>query len=158
MKSGRHFYGGTEMKDRGIMMGDETILLVDDEEPILDVNREILETLGYRVVVAASGSKAVEAFRGGCDFNLVLLDMIMPGMSGAETFDALRVINPDIKIILVTGYSFDGQAAAILEKGCNGFIQKPFRIADLSRIIRQVLTTPEQVLYVTHRNADLCAL
>ncbi|MBN2255757.1 MAG: response regulator [Deltaproteobacteria bacterium] len=146
------------MTDQEFMMGDETLLLVDDEEPILDVNREILEILGYRVVVAASGSEAIETFRSGCDFDLVLLDMIMPGMSGAETFDALRIINPDIKIILVTGYSFDGQAAAILEKGCNGFIQKPFRIANLSRIIRKVLTTPEQVLCLNPRNADLCVL
>lgn len=145
------------MTDQECIMGHEAILLVDDEAHVLDVNREILETLGYRVVAAASGSEAIEAFRGGGQFDLVLLDMIMPGMSGAETFDALRNINPDIRIILVTGYSFDGQAKAVLEKGCNGFIQKPFRISDLAQIIRNVLTAPETVLYMKHRDARLYA-
>jgi len=120
-------------------MGNENILLVDDEDAVLEVNREILKTLGYQVIAAGSGSEAIELFRDGKGIDLVLLDMIMPGMSGADTFDVLKSINPSIKVILLTGYSLDGQAARILENGCNGFIQKPFRISNLSHMIRKVL-------------------
>ena len=63
----------------------------------------------------------------------------MPGMSGAETYDVIKKINPDIKVILSSGYSLEGQATKILERGCNGFIQKPFNVSDLSRKIREVL-------------------
>jgi len=120
-------------------MGNENILLVDDEDAVLEVNREILKTLGYQVIAAGSGSEAIELFRDGKGIDLVLLDMIMPGMSGADTFDVLKSINPSIKVILLTGYSLDGQAARILENGCRGFIQKPFRISNLSHMIRKVL-------------------
>jgi len=127
------------IRDEEIIMGNENILLVDDEDAVLEVNREILKTLGYQVIAAGSGSEAIELFRDGKGIDLVLLDMIMPGMSGADTFDVLKSINPSIKVILLTGYSLDGQAARILENGCNGFIQKPFRISNLSHMIRKVL-------------------
>ena len=65
--------------------------------------------------------------------------MIMPGFSGGETYDVLKKINPDVKVILSSGYSMEGQATKILERGCNGFIQKPFNISDLSRKIREIL-------------------
>ena len=130
---------GIKMRDEEIIMGSENILLVDDEDAVLEVNQEILETLGYQVVAASSGSEAIDLFKNRENIDLVLLDMIMPGMSGAETFDALRSINPNIKVILLTGYSLDGQASKILENGCNGFIQKPFRISNLSQMIRKVL-------------------
>lgn len=131
---------GIELHDGEITMGNENILLVDDEDVVSEVNREILETLGYQVVAARSGSEAIDLFRNSENIDLVLLDMIMPGMSGAETFDVLRSINPDIKVILLTGYSLDGQASKILENGCNGFMQKPFRISSLSQMIRKVLS------------------
>jgi len=127
------------IRDEEIIMGNENILLVDDEDAVLEVNREILKTLGYQVIAAGSGSEAIELFRDGKGIDLVLLDMIMPGMSGADTFDVLKSINPSIKVILLTGYSLDGQAARILENGCRGFIQKPFRISNLSHMIRKVL-------------------
>ena len=71
--------------------------------------------------------------------DLVILDMIMPGMGGAATFDMLRDINPSAKIILSSGYDINGDARKILERGCNGFIQKPFLMNDLSRKIREIL-------------------
>lgn len=130
---------GITMHDNEITTGNENILLVDDEDAVLDVNQEVLETLGYQVIPARSGNEAIELFQERDDIDLVLLDMIMPGMSGAETFDVLRSINPEIKVILLTGYSLDGQASKILKNGCNGFIQKPFRISNLSQMIRKVL-------------------
>jgi len=71
--------------------------------------------------------------------DLVILDMVMPGMGGGAAFDALRAINPAVKIILSSGYSVDGVARTILDRGCNGFIQKPFLLAELSRKIREIL-------------------
>jgi len=70
---------------------------------------------------------------------MVILDMIMPGMNGGEAYDKLKEINPDIKVLLLSGYSIDGQANAILERGCNGFMQKPFNMMDISEKIREIL-------------------
>ncbi len=71
--------------------------------------------------------------------DLVMLDMIMPGMGGSEVYDRLTEINPDVKVILSSGYSLDGKAKEIVNRGCNGFIQKPFGINALSSKIREVL-------------------
>jgi CheY-like chemotaxis protein len=123
-----------------IAKGKETILLVDDEEIVLDVSREILEFLGYRVFAAANGQEAIDIFeekKGEID--LVLLDMIMPGISGGETFDRLRQLDPAIKIILSSGYSVNGKAKEILDRGCQGFLQKPFHLEILSRRLREIL-------------------
>ncbi len=117
-----------------------TLLLVDDEEIILEVTRQMLETLGHRVLVAKSGTEAVERYSAHQDsVDAVILDMIMPGMSGSETFDRLKEINPDIRVLLSSGYSIDGRAKEILGRGCKGFIQKPFTIKGLSLKIREIL-------------------
>ncbi len=123
-----------------LYIGNETILLVDDEEVITDVSREILETLGYRVMIARSGREAIGIYRENKDsIDLVIMDMIMPQMSGGEAFDILKSINPDIKVILSSGYSLKGQATKIMERGCQAFLQKPFSIKDLSKKVRMVL-------------------
>jgi two-component system cell cycle sensor histidine kinase/response regulator CckA len=123
--------------------GSETILLVDDEDFVLEVGARLLEALGYEVFQARSGGEAVEiygAHKGVID--LVVLDMVMPGMGGGETYDRLKEIDPQVKVILSSGYSIDGQAKQILQRGCQGFIQKPFGIKELSGKIREVLSTP----------------
>jgi two-component system cell cycle sensor histidine kinase/response regulator CckA len=123
-----------------ILKGTETVLLVDDEEMILDVGRKMLEALGYVVIIAASGEEALEIYKGNLDMvDIVVLDMIMPEMGGSETFDRLRQINPRVKALLSSGYSVDGQAREILERGCQGFIQKPFKMVELSQKVREVL-------------------
>jgi len=125
------------------LIGTETILLIDDEDMILDVGRGIIENLGYEVLIAKSGKEAVETYKKNMDtIDMVILDMIMPEMSGGETFDRLKEINPDIKALLSSGYSIDGQATEILDRGCNGFIQKPFNIAKLSKKLREILAEP----------------
>jgi two-component system cell cycle sensor histidine kinase/response regulator CckA len=125
---------------KGLLVGSETILFVDDEDVIIDVNREILESLGYKVVAAKSGQEALEVYRKlQSKINLIILDMIMPGMDGEATYDSLKKVNPEVRVILSSGYSKNEQAKAILEKGCQAFIQKPFSISDLSMTIRQVL-------------------
>ena len=123
-----------------ILKGSEKVLLIDDEEEVLHVGRKLLERMGHYVFTAASGEEGIELYKKLTDdIDLVILDMIMPGLGGKETFHALRSINPEVKVLLSSGYSLDGQARTLMEKGCNGFIPKPFRAEDLSRAMRQIL-------------------
>ena len=123
-----------------IIMGSGTILLIDDEKMILEVGRELLEELGYTVLPAMSGQEAVDIFQQDQDsIDMIIMDMIMPGMSGSETFDRLKEINPDVKILLSSGYSVDGQATKILRRGCDGFIQKPFNMNQLAEKIHKIM-------------------
>jgi len=123
-----------------MLSGTETILLVDDETMIVEIGSELLKQLGYTVLTASGGHEAVETFADHKDtIDLVILDMIMPGLGGSETFDRIRQMRGDVKVILSSGYSINGHAAKILNKGCNGFIQKPFDITAFSRKIREVL-------------------
>ncbi|MCX5816334.1 MAG: response regulator, partial [Proteobacteria bacterium] len=123
-----------------IARGTETILLVDDEKMVLEVSKELLESMGYRVYTAGSGQEAVAVYmEKRNEIDLVILDMIIPGISGGETFDRLREINPDAKVLLSSGYSINGQAQEIMDRGCNGFIQKPFHLGKLSSKIREML-------------------
>lgn len=124
-----------------IHRGHETILLVDDEDTILDVGEEILKELGYTVVRAKGGIEAVEAYKENRDtIDMVILDMIMPDMGGSEVYDQLKEINPEIKVLLSSGYSIDTMATEIMNKGCNGFIQKPFNVGQISQKIRGILS------------------
>ena len=126
-----------------IKHGNETVLLVDDEEMIIDVGKQMLRRLGYKVITAGSGKEAIELYNTKKEsIDLVILDMIMPGMGGGETYNAFKKINPSIKVLLSSGYSINGQAREILDRGCNGFIQKPFNLNDLSRKIRNILDIP----------------
>jgi PAS domain S-box-containing protein len=126
--------------DGKITKGSETVLLVDDEDMIIKVGRALLEKLGYRVLTANSGDDAVEiVHRLGSEIDLALLDMVMPSMGGGEVFDRIRQICPQIRVILSSGYTLDGQAQLIMQRGCNGFIQKPFILSELSQKIRQLL-------------------
>ncbi len=123
-----------------LIKGTGTVLLVDDEEVILEVGKELLEGMGYRVLTAKDGKEAVEAYKKNRDeIDIVLLDMVMPNMGGGEAYDRMKEINPDIKALLSSGFSIDGEASEILERGCNGFIQKPFSMKELSGRIRNIL-------------------
>jgi PAS domain S-box-containing protein len=120
--------------------GSENILLVDDEQMILDIGKAMLAELGYHPLLAHSGQEALEIYtREREKIDLVILDMIMPVMGGGDTYDRLRALNAGVKVLLASGYSLSGEAGQILKRGCNGFIQKPFNLEELSRKIRQVL-------------------
>ncbi|MCG2755586.1 MAG: response regulator, partial [Desulfobacteraceae bacterium] len=128
------------IKVTGTGTGTGTVLLVDDEEIIQDVCKELLKAIGYRVFSAKDGKEAIEIYRKNQDdIDMVLLDMILPNMSGGEVYDRLKEINPDIKVLLSSGYSIDGEATDILNRGCNGFIQKPFDMKKLSAKIWEIL-------------------
>ena len=107
---------------------------------IIDVGCDILKKLGYEVLIAKSGKEAIEIYRiNQKKIDLIILDMVMPEMDGGNTYDRLRDVNPDIKVLLSSGYSIDGHAEKILSRGCDGFIQKPFDIKRLSLEIRKIL-------------------
>jgi two-component system cell cycle sensor histidine kinase/response regulator CckA len=130
----------SEKKKDEIFTGGETILIVDDEPINTSVMQEMLEMLHYRVLIAGSGQEAVAVYREKKkEIDIVILDMIMPGISGGRTFDLLREINPDVGVILASGYSAEGEARNIINRGCWGFIQKPFKLQEFSRKIREVL-------------------
>jgi len=123
-----------------VIKGDKTVLLVDDEEIVIDVAVELLKKLGYNVIEAGSGKEAIQLFGEWCDkIDMVILDIIMPDIGGGEVYDRIKEIDPQVKVLLSSGYSIDGQATDILERGCNSFIQKPFSMAVLSKKIREVL-------------------
>jgi CheY-like chemotaxis protein len=123
-----------------VTKGTGSVLLVDDEETILEVGRDLLEALSYQVHIAKDGKEAIEIYRNIRDeIDIVVLDMVMPNVGGGEAYDRLKEINPDIKVLLSSGYSIDGEATEILERGCNGFIQKPFRMNELAERIEEIL-------------------
>jgi two-component system cell cycle sensor histidine kinase/response regulator CckA len=124
-----------------LVKGDGHILLVDDEPMILEIGRALLESLGYQVSIASSGEQASQIISDKPkSIDLVILDMIMPGLDGGLTFDRIRAVDKGVKIILSSGYSLDGQAQEIITRGCEGFIQKPFTIAELSVIVSKVFS------------------
>ena len=124
--------------NKKLMKGQEKILLVDDEAGTIQVEELMLRELGYKVLAAMSGREAVKLYKDN-RVDLVALDMIMPEMNGKDTYEALKKINPAVKVLLVSGYSLNKQIEELMDQGCNGFIQKPFDIVQLSQKIRDVL-------------------
>ncbi len=127
-------------RNEQVFSGSETILLVDDERMILDLGKSLLEKLGYQVEVADSGENAVVLFsKNQGRIDLVMLDMIMPGLGGQKTYEKLKTLDPDIPVLLVSGYNQDAAVKSLMVDGRNGFIQKPFGINTLSQKLREVL-------------------
>jgi PAS domain S-box-containing protein len=126
--------------DATLIKGSGTLLIVDDEELVLDVGVNMLEKLGYTVLEAHNGTEAVDIFKANHHkIKLVILDIIMPDMGGGAVYEKIKSINPDVKVLLSSGYSVDGQAIELLERGCEGFMQKPFTLEELSGKITQIL-------------------
>ncbi len=133
-----------EARVEDIVTGAGTILLVDDEDMIIDIGKALIEELGYRVLVARSGREAIRIYREkGAEIDLVVLDVVMPDMGGQETYDRLKEIDPGVRVLLLSGYSINGQASEMLSRGCDGFIQKPFDLEKLSQKLGEILG-PEQ--------------
>ncbi|MGD8702081.1 MAG: response regulator [Desulfosarcina sp.] len=121
--------------------GSGTILVVDDEEYILNADEAMLNELGYDVLLANGGKEALRVFDENKDtIKLLILDLIMPDLSGETVYDRIKAIRPDVRVILSSGYSIEGQAESILKKGCDGFIQKPYNLNQLAQKIKEILT------------------
>jgi PAS domain S-box-containing protein len=120
--------------------GDETILLVDDERSILDVAGSFLTDHGYTILEADTGERALEVYEDqGAAIDLVVLDLGMPGMGGRRCLEALRRLDPAIKVLVASGYSDDGLIKGVLETGAAGFIPKPYRLTEMLKKVREVL-------------------
>ncbi|MFZ5573051.1 MAG: hybrid sensor histidine kinase/response regulator [Thermodesulfobacteriota bacterium] len=129
-----------EDQPEAAVRGEGTVLFVDDDDTVRSLGNELLNLLGYKTVLASGGREAVDVYRRrGAEIDLVILDMIMPDMGGGAVYDLLKSINPRVKVLLSSGYSIDGQATDILSRGCNGFIQKPFSLNEVSLKIRRIL-------------------
>jgi CheY-like chemotaxis protein len=124
--------------------GTEKILLVDDEEMIIDVGTEMLKSLHYDVLTAKNGQEAVEIYREkGGDIDVVILDLVMPGMGGREIYEQMKTINPSIKVLLSSGCSVDSRDPEAMDLGWNGYLQKPFDLSELSQKVREILDNPK---------------
>jgi CheY-like chemotaxis protein len=122
-----------------VLGGSETLLVVDDEQMLRRATRRLLDKLGYQVLVASGGEEALAIYRQNPEIAAVILDMIMPGMSGAETFDRLKQLNPGVRVLLTSGYAMDRQAQDILDSGCRGFVQKPYDLSTLAHKLRETI-------------------
>ncbi len=129
-----------ELHAEPLARGTGTILIVDDEKSIREMAQDLLSSLGYDTLLAEDGDVACRIFRereGRID--LVLLDIVMPKMGGKETFEALRALSPSLPILLSSGYTAEAVARELLEKGADGFLQKPYSLSDLARAVRGAL-------------------
>ncbi|MBT8332749.1 MAG: PAS domain S-box protein, partial [Deltaproteobacteria bacterium] len=131
---------GHDDAEAELIRGSGMLMVVDDEELVLNVAANMLEKLGYTALKAQNGSEAVAIFEANKDkVKMVVLDIIMPDMGGSDVYDKIKGINPDVKVLLASGYSVDGQAIELLERGCDGFMQKPFTMEELSGKVEQIL-------------------
>ncbi len=125
---------------KALIGGDETILLVDDEEMVRSLGNRILHSVGYKTLLANDGVEAIEIYQQKVsEIDLVILDLSMPRKSGKETMMELKKMNSQVKIIISSGFDRSGDVQKLLEAGAYEFIQKPFQLQNLLKIIRKVL-------------------
>jgi CheY-like chemotaxis protein len=117
-----------------------TILLVDDEDALLEIGRQMLEHLGHTVIEAQSGKQAISEFTQHKDrIDLIILDILMPGMNGTKTYKRLKAINPQVRVLIASGFAIDDTVRGLLEDGANGFLPKPFTLQELSMKVQKAL-------------------
>ncbi|HVV86027.1 MAG TPA: response regulator [Kofleriaceae bacterium] len=125
---------------RGVVRGTGTVLIVDDEPLVRTGMARALRIAGYQVVEAASGREAIDRFRDAAGaFDAVVLDLVMPGMSGRATYQALRAIRPEVAVLMVSGFDADGDVQAVLDLGVRAFLAKPCSLQDLSAAVAGIL-------------------
>ncbi len=116
------------------------VLVIDDEMMVAELARDILQRFGYTVLLESSGEQAIDLFyRRSNEIVAVVLDVVMPGMDGREVFHRLRAVNPNVKVIISSGYSREQDADDLLKLGAAGFVQKPYRIAELVKAVGETV-------------------
>jgi CheY-like chemotaxis protein len=118
--------------------GSGTVLLVDDEETVRDIGSEMLQELGFKVVTATDGQEALDIYASRPDIVLVLLDLTMPHMDGEQCFRELRLLNPNVSVVISSGYSELEVTQKFAGKGLAGFVQKPYRLAALREKLMKI--------------------
>jgi DNA-binding NtrC family response regulator len=122
--------------------GTETVLLVDDDDRIREMGRQMIEMGGYTVLLATSGEEALEIYSTGREqIALVILDLIMPGIGGSRCLEELLRRDPNVKVLVASGYSANGHAKGQESSGARGFVSKPYDAKDILKAIRRVLDT-----------------
>ena len=116
-----------------------TVLLVDDEETVRGIGKDMLQFLGFKVITASDGREAVTTFKNNLDITLVITDLTMPHMDGEQCFRSLKQIDPDVKVIMSSGYNEQEVKAKFVGKGLSGFIQKPYKLSVLRDAIKKVI-------------------
>jgi CheY-like chemotaxis protein len=120
--------------------GNETILLVDDEEFIRELGVDVLGRAGYTVLTASNGEDALELYqKERARIDLVILDLIMPGMGGSKCLEELLKMDPDTRVLIASGYSPDGPTKGALDTGAKGFVSKPYDTSQLLQLVRKIL-------------------
>jgi len=118
-----------------------TALIVDDEETVLDIESFMLQKIGFNTLKASNSSEACQLYEDKKEhIDIVVLDMIMPDESGANTYKRLKKLNPDIRVLITSGFEKNGNVDEILNDGQNGFIQKPFKFEELTNNIDRMLS------------------
>ncbi|HAA04916.1 MAG TPA: hypothetical protein DCE18_16330, partial [Syntrophobacteraceae bacterium] len=120
--------------------GSETVLLVDDDDSVRALGAELLQMFGYSVISANDGESALQVYgetRGGID--LVILDLIMPGIGGTQCLERLLEMDPRVKVVVASGYSIGGQIERVAEIGARAFIHKPYDVDEMLMTVRGVL-------------------
>nr|WP_321403582.1 response regulator [uncultured Desulfobacter sp.] len=135
-----NFLPAADNKSR-LISGKGRVLLVDDEKEVIEVCKEMLEALGYEVLVAAAGAQAVSVVKNDVKgIDLMILDVVMPGMDGVQTYDAVRHLKPDIRVLVCSGLAPKEDIRQMIDNGCRDFLLKPFDIAKLSEKIESVFS------------------
>lgn len=130
----------TKHPEESFISGHETLLLIDDDPLNIESLKELLQEFGYKIITAQSGKEGIEIYKKYYEvIQLVILDMLMPEMRAEEILIKLQEINKNVRVLLSSGYSYNGETEKIMQMGCKGFIQKPFKIDDLSHKIRVAL-------------------
>lgn len=131
-----------EISQKGLPRGTETILIVEDEQQVRELTQQILETLGYTVLVASNGAEALELFSVNPDsIDLVILDAVMPSLSGQQTYQAMSALRPNLPVLFITGYSAEIMQLPPAELATLPILQKPFSVTEIGRRVREVLDT-----------------
>jgi len=139
---------GQELEEEAVIRGGhETVLIVDDEETLRDQGRDMLNKYGYTSITAESGEKAIEIYKRENDrIDLVVLDIGMPGMGGYKCMEQLFKIDPEIKVIVASGYTTGSRVEEMLKSGAAGFIGKPYLFTDMLKKVREVLDQDRRLL------------
>ena len=124
-----------------------TVLVIDDEEIVRNFVARMLDQLGYKIILAASGKEGLTSFKEHHNnIDLVILDIVMPESDGMDCFDGLKKIDPKVKLIITTGYTSDGRVRDILDRGAHCFIQKPYTIDELSKSMAEIMNSTEDYM------------
>ena len=139
-----------EQLNKSQTYGQGTILLVDDEKAVLDINCEYLESLGYSVLKAYSGDEAIDKVQHyGSAIQLIVLDMLMPGKDGRETFRMLKKINPEVRVAFISGFADEHHFADVMKEGALAWFKKPIPLSFFSKRIKDlIINSPETTVSV----------